>query len=73
MVKTSLRSQLKQTNLENRFHISTESLKEGFIDTVFQHFVDKLKYYFGYANRRTTTGASVFMFLFNIFGCYVTF
>ena len=43
LVKTSLRTQLKQTNLENRFHISTESPKEGFNDTVFQHFVDKLK------------------------------
>ena len=42
-MKTSLRTQLKQTNLENQFHISTESPKEGFSDTVFQHFVDKLK------------------------------
>ena len=37
-------TQLKQTNLENWFHISTESPKEGFNDTVFQHFMDKLKY-----------------------------
>ena len=35
LVKTSFRTQLKQTNLENRFHISTESLKEGFNDIFF--------------------------------------
>ena len=28
---------LKQTNLENQLHISTESPKEDFNDTVFQH------------------------------------
>ena len=32
-----------QTNQENQLHISTESPK-GFNDTVFQHFVDELKY-----------------------------
>ena len=44
LVKTSLRTQLKQTNLENRFHISRESPKEGFNDIVFKHFVDELKH-----------------------------
>ena len=34
---------IKQTNLENRFHIAIENPKEGFNDTIFQHFVDKLK------------------------------
>ena len=34
LVKTSLRTKLKQTHLENRLHISTESAKEGFNDTV---------------------------------------
>ena len=43
LVKTSLHTQLKQNNLENQLHISTESLKEGFNDTVFLHFVDELK------------------------------
>ena len=33
---------LKQTNLENRLHIS-ESLKEDFNDTAFQHLVVELK------------------------------
>ena len=41
--KTLLRTQLKQTNLENRLLISIESAK-GFNDTVFQHFVDELKH-----------------------------
>ena len=36
-------TQLKQTNLENRLHISTESPKEGFDDAIFHHFVDELK------------------------------
>ena len=40
LVKTLLHTQLKQTNLKNRFHISTENLQEGFNDTDFQHFVD---------------------------------
>ena len=39
---------LKQTNLENRLHISTESPKEDFNDTVFQHshgwVMDELKH-----------------------------
>ena len=38
-----LHTQLKQSNLENRLHISTKIPKE-FYDTVFQHFVDELKY-----------------------------
>lgn len=34
---------LKQTNLENGLHISTEIPKEDFNDNVFQYFVDELK------------------------------
>ena len=44
LIKTLLHTQLKQTNLENQLYISTKSQKEGFNDTVFQHFVDKLKH-----------------------------
>ena len=44
LAKTLFCTQLKQTNLENHFHISTESPKEGFNDTVFQLFVDELKH-----------------------------
>ena len=44
LVETSLRTQLKQTNLENRLSISAKSPEEGFNDTVFQHFVDEIKY-----------------------------
>ena len=44
LVKTSLGIQLKQTNVENRLHISTKSPKEDFTDTVCQHFVDELKH-----------------------------
>ena len=43
LVKTLSHIQLKQTNVENRLHISTESPKECFNYTVFQHFVDELK------------------------------
>ena len=39
LAKSSLRTQLKQTNLENRLRISTESPKKDFNNTVFQHFV----------------------------------
>ena len=42
-MKTLLRTQLKQTNLKNGRYISTEIPKEGFNDTVFQHFLDELK------------------------------
>ena len=34
LVKTSLCIQVTQTNLKNQLHISTESPKEGFNDTV---------------------------------------
>ena len=37
-------TQLKQTNLENRLHISAESPKEGFTDAVFQQCMDELKH-----------------------------
>ena len=43
LVKTSLPTHLKQTNLENQLHISIGSPKEGFDDIVFQHFMDELK------------------------------
>ena len=36
---------LKQTNLENCLHTSTENRKEDFNDTVFQHLVNELKSY----------------------------
>ena len=42
LMKTLLCTQLKQTNLENRLHISTESPK-GYNDTCFQDFVDELE------------------------------
>ena len=48
LVKTSSRTQLKQTNLENRHHSATESQKESFNDTVFQHVVNELKHCKGY-------------------------
>ena len=65
--------QLKQPNLENRLHISTESPKEDFNDTVFQHFVDELKHC--NSDMEWTYNyqfLSVFAFVLNIFG-YVTF
>ena len=43
LVKILLRTKLKQTNLENRLHITTETPKEDLIDTVFWHFTDELK------------------------------
>ena len=43
LVKTLLHTELKQTNLEIRFHISIETPKEGCDDTVFQNFIDELK------------------------------
>ena len=47
---------LKQTNLENRLHIS-ESLKEDFNDTAFQHLVVELKQQY-------------FCVYFQLCGCY---
>ena len=44
LVKNSIPTQLKQTNLENPLHISRESPKEGFNDTIFQHFMDETKH-----------------------------
>ena len=43
-LKTTLRTQLKQINLENRLHLSTESQKKGSNDTAFQYSVDELKH-----------------------------
>ena len=43
LLKTLLYTHLKQTNLENWLHISTESSKEGFNNTVFQHLVVEIK------------------------------
>ena len=58
LVKNLLRTRLKQSNLVNRPNISTENPKEDFNDTPFQ---------------LTTTSSSIFVFVFNIFGCYITF
>ena len=71
LVETSIRTQLKQTNLENRLHISTENPKEGFNDTVFQHFVDELKHY----NPDMVMDLQVVnvVLIFIILVCYVTF
>ena len=71
LVETSIRTQLKQANLENRLHISTENPKEGFNDTVFQHFVDELKHY----NPDMVMDLQVVnvVLIFIILGCYVTF
>ena len=71
LVETSIRAQLKQANLENRLHISTENPKEGFNDTVFQHFVDELKHY----NPDMVMDLQVVnvVLIFIILGCYVTF
>ena len=63
---------LAQTKLENWLHISTESPKEGFDDTVFQHFLDELKHCNPDMNGLTTS-SSIFVFIFNMFGCYVIF
>ena len=49
---------LKQTNLENQLHTSTESPKEDFNDTVFQHVVLK-------------TLVPVLLFIFNMFNVVV--
>ena len=43
LVKTSLDTQSKQANLENQLHITTESPKEGFNNTVFEHYLHELK------------------------------
>ena len=74
LVKTSLRTQLKQTSLQNRLYISTEIPKEGFNDTVFQHFVDELKHCNSDMRMDLQlTSSRVFVFIFNVFGCYVAF
>ena len=44
LVKTQLHTQLKQTDLINQLHISIESPKGAFNDTVFQHFVFYVQY-----------------------------
>ena len=43
LAKTLLCIQLKETNLENRPHISNRKFKTSFNDTVFQYSVDALK------------------------------
>ena len=48
LVKTQLCTQLKHTNFENCLPVLTESQKEGFNGTVFQHFVNELKHQFQY-------------------------
>ena len=67
--------QLKQTNLENRLHILIESPNEGFNDTISRHFVDELKHCNSdvQMDLHLITSSSGFLFVFNIFGCYVIF
>ena len=43
LVKTRLRNQLSQVNLENLLFIATESPKAGFTDSEYDFFVDELK------------------------------
>ena len=70
LLKTLFHTQSKQTNLENRLHISTESPKEDFDDTDFQHSVDELKHC---NTNGLTISFSYFLFIFNVFVCCVTF
>ena len=44
LVKTLLPTQLKHTNLEIDLIFQTVSSKEGFNDTISQHFQDELKH-----------------------------
>ena len=44
LIKTWLRNQLKQTSHENLLYITTDSMKEGLDNIVFEHFVDELKH-----------------------------
>ena len=64
LVKTSLPTQLRQTNLGNWLYISTESPKEGF--NVF------LTLQYGHMSGLKTS-CSVFVFIFSEIGSYVTF
>ena len=43
LVKTRLRNQLSQVNLENLLFIATEAPKTGFTDSKYDFFVDELK------------------------------
>ena len=43
LVKTRLRSQLLQVNLENLLFIATEAPKTGFTDSKYDFFVNELK------------------------------
>ena len=74
LVKTFLHTQLKQTNLENGLHISAESPK-GFNDIVFQYFEDDLIKHCNSGMRMDLRllVPLLFVSVFNIFGCYVTF
>ena len=42
LVKTRLRNQLSQVNLENLLFIATEAPKTGFTDSEYDFFVDEL-------------------------------
>ena len=66
-MKTLLRTQLKQTNVENQIYISTESPKEGFNDTVFQYFVDELKHCNSDMSMDLQLLAAVFLCLYSIY------
>ena len=63
----AVRTQLKQTNLENRLYILTESPKEDFSATVFQHFVDKLKHCNSDRRMDLQVLVPVFWFLYSIY------
>ena len=67
LVKTSLRSQLKRTNMENQLHISTESPKECFNDTVFHHFMDELKHFNSDMRRDLQLLVPVFLWMYSIY------
>ena len=66
LVKTLLCTKLKQSKLENWFHILIESSEEGFNDIVFQHFVDELKHYNSYMWMDLEL-VSVFLCLYSIY------
>ena len=79
LVKTLLHTQLKQTNLKNGRYISTEIPKEGFNDTVFQHFLDELKHCNSDMQMDWQLLVSVFLCLYSIYlfvmlpFCFISF
>ena len=70
LVKTLVRTELKRTNLENRLCTSTETPKERFDDTVFQHLLDELNHCNSDVRIDLQLLVPVFLcLLFSIFGC----